>query len=52
MTGTVATAHWRRLDVSGTDRCTLAHASHGWMLTGMAVWQEAESEGELNYVVR
>ena len=49
--GTVARAHWRRLDRDGTDRCTLAAVEHGWILTGQAVWQEA-GEVALSYAVR
>ena len=47
----VTTAHWRRLDCEGTDRCTLARADHGWMLNGLAQWGGPE-EGELIYAVR
>lgn len=49
--GTIAMAHWRRLDRDGTDRCTLSRVGHGWMLTGQAIWQDS-GENSLNYVVR
>lgn len=51
-TGIAAMAHWRRLDGAGTDRCTLARADHGWLLTGRAVWLEDEMETALTYAVR
>ena len=50
--GVVAMAHWRRLDGVGTDRCTLARAEHGWLLTGQANWQEVGAEAALIYTVR
>lgn len=53
MSGRVlAMAHWRRLDGEGTDRCTLARAEHGWLLTGQATWQEAGAAASLLYTVR
>ncbi|MCB1340371.1 MAG: putative glycolipid-binding domain-containing protein [Pseudooceanicola sp.] len=52
MSGTVCTAHWRRLDGEGTDRCTLGAADHGWLLSGQAVWREAGVETSLSYAVR
>ena len=52
MTRTVATAHWRRLDHEGTDRCTLARVAQGWILSGQAVWVEEGAESALSYVVR
>ncbi len=42
------TAHWRRLDRAGTDRCTLSRLDNGWMLVGHAAWDE----GALDYCVR
>ncbi len=48
---TIAMAHWRRLDLDGTDRCTLSRVDHGWMLTGQAVWRD-NGEVSLSYVVR
>ena len=47
----LATAHWRRLDREGTDRCTLARAERGWILDGHARWG-GEAPGNLVYVVR
>lgn len=52
MSGTVCTAHWRRIDGEGTDRCTLGSAEHGWLLSGQAAWREEEVETELSYAVR
>ena len=53
MTGrAVCTAHWRRLDGEGTDRCTLGEAEHGWLLSGQAVWREEGAESALAYAVR
>lgn len=49
--GILAMAHWRRLDCEGTDRCSLAHADNGWLLTGQARWGGAHP-GELSYAVR
>lgn len=49
--GTIAMAHWRRLDLDGTDRCTLSRVEHGWMLTGHAVWED-QGETSLTYAVR
>lgn len=48
----LAMAHWRRLDGEGTDRCTLARADHGWLLTGQAHWQERRATASLLYTVR
>lgn len=48
----VATAHWRRLDVSGTDRCSLSRADHGWLLSGQANWHEPGCDASLVYVIR
>lgn len=48
----LAMAHWRRLDGEGTDRCTLAQAGHGWLLTGQAHWQDGDVETSLLYTVR
>ncbi|MHA6264101.1 putative glycolipid-binding domain-containing protein [Arenibacterium sp. CAU 1754] len=47
----IATAHWRRLDHDGTDRCTLSHADHGWLLSGQAAWQQAGG-ANLSYAIR
>lgn len=53
MSGRVlAMAHWRRLDGAGTDRCTLARAEHGWLLSGQANWQQDGAEVSLLYSVR
>ncbi len=54
MTGrtAIATAHWRRLDMQGTDRCTLSRLEHGWMLVGQAIWHDGGRDGCLNYDVR
>lgn len=46
-----AVAHWRRMDREGTDRCTLARAAHGWILSGQAKWNQ-DGPVTLNYVVR
>jgi len=48
----VATAHWRRLEGEGTDRCTLAQLDHGWLLSGQAIWRDSGAETALNYVIR
>ncbi|TDK51076.1 putative glycolipid-binding domain-containing protein [Antarcticimicrobium luteum] len=48
----LAMAHWRRLDGEGTDRCTLARAENGWLLTGQVHWQEGGEESSLLYTVR
>jgi len=48
----LAMAHWRRLDGEGTDRCTLARAEHGWLLSGQAHWREEGAEANLLYTVR
>jgi len=50
--GPVAMAHWRRLDREGTDRCTLARADGGWMLTGQAAWTDQGEAVSLTYAVR
>lgn len=53
MTGTtLATAHWRRLDAEGTDRCTLAQVDNGWILAGQALWREGAVDCRLTYAVR
>ncbi|MEX0365605.1 MAG: putative glycolipid-binding domain-containing protein [Ruegeria sp.] len=54
MTGrtAIATAHWRRLDIEGTDRCTLSRLEHGWMLVGQAIWHEDGTDANLTYDVR
>lgn len=48
----VATAHWRRLNGDGTDRCSLARVDMGWILTGEADWIEKGVEIALTYAVR
>ncbi|WP_120634759.1 putative glycolipid-binding domain-containing protein [Ruegeria sp. EL01] len=48
----IATAHWRRLDVQGTDRCTLSRLDNGWMLVGQATWHENGADNMLTYDVR
>ncbi|MFC4671491.1 putative glycolipid-binding domain-containing protein [Seohaeicola nanhaiensis] len=52
MTGAVCTAHWRRIDGEGTDRCVLAKVDGGWLLSGQAHWRENETEAQLTYAVR
>lgn len=48
----VATAHWRRLDCEGSDRCTLWQAEQGWILLGHAHWRTAGTDTALSYDVR
>lgn len=54
MTGrtAIATAHWRRLDMQGTDRCTLSRLDNGWMLVGQAIWHDDGMDNVLTYDVR
>lgn len=54
MTGrtAVASAHWRRLDIQGTDRCTLSQLDQGWMLVGQALWHDDGVDASLSYDVR
>jgi hypothetical protein len=42
---------WQRLDVPGTDRCTLAALSPGWRLEGSAVFADPDGDARLEYVV-
>lgn len=48
----IATAHWRRLDGEGSDRCTLSQVEHGWILMGRAAWRVDGLEASLTYDVR
>ncbi len=54
MTGrtAIATAHWRRLDKEGTDRCTLSRLDSGWMLVGQAIWHDGKADASLTYDIR
>ncbi|TMV06891.1 hypothetical protein FGK63_12275 [Ruegeria sediminis] len=54
MTGptAIATGHWRRLDMEGTDRCTLSRLEQGWMLVGQAIWHDGGADARLTYDVR
>ncbi|MTI01337.1 putative glycolipid-binding domain-containing protein [Roseibium sp. RKSG952] len=54
MTGraAIATAHWRRLDQQGTDRCTLSQLDSGWILVGQAIWHDSSIDHCLTYDVR
>ncbi len=53
MTGQqVATAQWRALDREGEDKCTLAHADHGWVLLGHARFRDEAGFAALDYVIR
>lgn len=42
---------WRRLDLPGTDRASLARASDGWRLSGVATFVESGRRCSLDYVV-
>jgi hypothetical protein len=42
---------WRRLDVVGTDRCTLERIDGGWRLAGLAEFVHAGRPARLRYLV-
>ncbi|SDE13455.1 putative glycolipid-binding domain-containing protein [Ruegeria marina] len=48
----IATAHWRRLDCEGSDRCTLWQAEQGLMLLGHAHWRSDDEDTVLSYDLR
>ncbi|MCE8544253.1 putative glycolipid-binding domain-containing protein [Ruegeria pomeroyi] len=48
----VATAHWRRLDGEGSDRCTLSRVAQGWIMVGHAHWRDEGCDTTLSYDIR
>lgn len=47
----VATARWRRLDVSGHDACRLVRHAGGWAIEGTAVFEHEARPARLDYSV-
>jgi uncharacterized protein len=47
----IASAAWRRLDVPGTDTCTLLRTEHGWTLAGLAEFAHARGWACVSYRV-
>ena len=42
---------WQRLDVAGTDRCTLARLETGWRIDGLARYEDPRGLAQLEYAV-
>lgn len=47
----IASATWRRLDVPGTDTCTLLRTGDGWALAGLAEFAHARGWACVSYRV-
>lgn len=47
----IATAFWRRLDISGRDAAILSHGQDGYTLSGQAVFLDPRGPTALNYIL-